>query len=179
MNQSLQTSAKQQDQSSNSSNTVTASPDWPQDIASVLKNVARLLDEGSNDAALDLVHRTKSKSPWLSNAAGVCHMRLGNYQLAVDTFRRMLLSGGVVLKQDTPDIFKVNFATALLLNKNYSGYSSVTCEIKNQALPELLELRRSFASWSASLPIWQRFIWSLGIDPKKPFVLDYLPGSIG
>src|SRR5262245_33902605 len=91
------------------------------EVADLPGEVGKLLEEGQPAAALTRLGNARIRSPWLANAAGVCLLRLGNPKAAVETFRGLVLSGGLILRGDVPTEFKVNFATALLADGNLSG----------------------------------------------------------
>lgn len=151
--------------------------EWPADVESVLKNVDRMLQEGSPDKALDLLQRSKSNSPWLANAIAVCHMRLGKTRLAIDIYRRIALAGGLTLKEDIPIIFKINFATALLINNNLSGYTATIAQSKAEDHPETIKLETEIQAWKSKMTVWQRIKLSLGLEPP-PIQLSFQPGSL-
>ena len=56
----------------------------PPEVAAVLAKVEQQLQEGEVKRALETIGRARISSPWLANAAGVCQLRLGNPQVAVD-----------------------------------------------------------------------------------------------
>ena len=151
--------------------------EWPAEVEGVLKNVDRLLQEGATDKALELLQRSKSNSPWLANATAVCHLRLGKPRLAIDIYRRILVSGGLSLKADAPMIFKINFATALLLNNSLTGYRSTIAEAQADDHPETLKLESDIQSWKSKMTGWQRLKLSLGLEPP-PIQLSFQPGSL-
>lgn len=153
------------------------STEWPAEVESVLKNVDRLLQEGATDKALELLQRSKSNSPWLANATGVCQMRLGKPRLAIDIYRRILVSGGLSLKTDAPVIFKINFAAALLLNNSLTGYRATIAEAQAEDHPKTLKLESEIQSWKSKMTGWQRLKLSLGLEPP-PIQLSFQPGSL-
>src|SRR5260370_30907810 len=74
---------------------VDAADTWPPEVAGLLGEVRKLLEQGQPAAALEQVGRSKLSSPWLANAAAVCQLRLGNAKVAVDTFRGRVLAAGL------------------------------------------------------------------------------------
>ena len=46
------------------------------EVADLFGNVDELLREGQADKALDVLARAGGKSPWVTNALGVCQLRL-------------------------------------------------------------------------------------------------------
>src|SRR5262245_12147742 len=59
----------------------------PAEVAALLRQIQELLDGGYPKKALEAIGLTKIESPWLRNAAGVCQLRLGNPQFALDTLK--------------------------------------------------------------------------------------------
>src|SRR5690349_7769170 len=82
-------------------------------VDDLLRSAEELLREGHPAAALELLGRSRVHSPWLTNAAAVCQLRLGSARAAVDALRGLVLAGELFLRQYVPTVFKVNFATAL------------------------------------------------------------------
>jgi hypothetical protein len=93
---------------------------WPADVAGALAEAESLLEDGQPAKALERLGRAGRACPWLTNAVGVCQLRLGNGPVAVDLYRGLVLgSGGLILRDDVPPVFKANYAAALLR----SGFS--------------------------------------------------------
>src|SRR5262249_43084068 len=57
------------------------------EVIELLSKVEQALREGQPAAALEAINRARVKSPWVTNAAGVCQLRLGNMKLALEVFR--------------------------------------------------------------------------------------------
>jgi hypothetical protein len=148
-------------------------------VASLLGAVRELLEEGRPEAALERIRRSGLSSPWLVNAAGVCQLRLGNAKASVDTFRGLVLAaGGLVLRDDVPAVFKVNFATALLADGNLSGGLRALDEIRQEGHPAVREIRAAVRRWEDGMTFWQRLRWYAGGRPPLPLVLDFAPGHL-
>ncbi len=146
------------------------------EVVDVLWKVAKLLEDGRPAAALTVLGDCKIKSPWLQNATGVCQLRLGHVKAAVETFRGLVLSGGLILRGDVPTVFKVNFAVALLADGNLSGGLLALDEIRQEDHPAVKETRDAFRRWRAGMTFWQRLRLSLGGQPARPLVLDFPVG---
>jgi hypothetical protein len=150
----------------------------PPEVADLLGKVEKLLEEGRPAAALQRVGSSRISSPWLANAAGVCQLRLGNVKAAVDTFRGLVLAaGGLILREDVPTVFKVNFATALLADGNLSGGLRVLDEIREEH-PAVREMRDAVRRWKGGMTLWQKLWWSVGGQPPRPLVLDFALGRL-
>jgi hypothetical protein len=148
-------------------------------IADLLRKVDQLLREGQPGKALDLIARAKVRSPWATNAAAVCQLRLGNAKVALDVFRGLVLgAGGLILRADVPIVFKINYATALLAADNLAGCLSVLTEVRDEGHPAAQKLRAAFARWKKGLSLWQRIQWYMGGQPNGRLELDFLPGDL-
>lgn len=163
---------------SKSSGEVTETNAPPPEIASVLAKVKKLLDEQCPEKAMDVITRSRLSSPWISNATGVCAMRLGNAKSAAGVFQGLVGHHGVMLKPDAPLMFKTNFATALLASNNMAGCLSVLHEIGQEDDPTVKRLRTAIEQWKQSLTFWQKLKWYAGDIPKKPIALDFPPGEL-
>jgi hypothetical protein len=156
-----------------------AADTWPPEVADVLGKVKKLLEEGQPAAALELIGRSRLGSPWLANAAAVCQLRLGNARVAVDTFRGLVLAaGGLLLREDVPAVFKVNFAAALIADGNLSGGLRTLGEVRDEGHPAVREIRDAVRRWEAGMAFWQKLWWSLGGEPPRPLVLDFPMGRL-
>src|SRR5438105_2031822 len=70
----------------------------PPECRALFDQVERLLQAGQPKQALDLLARAEVHSPWSTNATGVCLLRLGQADRAVELFRNLVLSGGLFLR---------------------------------------------------------------------------------
>jgi hypothetical protein len=140
--------------------------------------MARLFQEGHADKALSLAARAGVTSPWVTNALGVCHLRLGNAKAAVEVFRGLLLTGSLILREDVPTVFKTNYATALLAADNLAGCLRVLEELREEDNPAVQRLRAAIQRWQTSLSFWQKLNWYLGGQPARPLPLDFPLGEL-
>ena len=154
-------------------------PDGPSsDVADVLGKVKQLLDEQCPEKALEIITRSRLSSPWITNATGVCALRLGNTKQASGIFQGLVGHLGVMLKPDAPLVFKTNFATALLASNNMAGCLSVLHEIGKEENPTVQRLRAAIREWKQGLSFWQKLKWYTGDFPEKPVVLGFPPGEL-
>jgi len=144
----------------------------------LLDKVEGLLAKGQPEAALEAIRRSKLHTPSVENATAVCQMRLGNAAVAIEVLRRIVITHSVLLRNDVPVVFKVNFATALCLVGNYSGCLSVLQELAHENHPAAAKLRASFLAWKRQMSIWQRIGWFFGSQPSVPFRPEYPPGDV-
>lgn len=146
--------------------------------ANGLEQVRSLLEEGHVDKALDTLNKLKDRAPWAENARAVCLMRLGHPDRAISIYRSMLLINGVILRQDAPVVFVVNFATALLLAGNVSGALDMLNEAHQPDHPSVARVRVAIDRWRKSLGFFQRLAFAAGTTPDKPVPLDFPPGEV-
>src|SRR5262245_53343365 len=114
------------------------------EIEAILAKVAKLLAEGNPIQSLSLLNflsKDKSNSHWIKNAAGVCQLRLGNFQAALTMFRGMAVSDSLQTRNDVPSVVKTNYAAALLLTNNLAGCQMVLSEMKTHTHPAVERLR--------------------------------------
>ena len=151
----------------------------PKDVAELLKLVESLLSDNQPNKALEAVRLSKSSSPWIRNAAGVCQLRLGNVRSAVDVYRGLVLTpNNLMLRSDIPIVFKANFATALIQDGNIPGCLNALGSCTATDHPAVGRLRTAIAEWKKSLSLWQRFNWLTGVQPNVPVVLNFPPGDL-
>lgn len=144
----------------------------------LLKNVNRLLQADAPAKALELITKSKIKSPGVKNATAVCQLRLGKAQVAIDIYRSFLLNRAIYLRADSPVIYRINFGVALFLNNNLPGVSSLLFDLRDETHPSLEKLRAAVAAWKKKLTIWQRLQLIFGSHPAVPIELGYPPGDL-
>ncbi|WP_166831052.1 hypothetical protein [Thalassoroseus pseudoceratinae] len=144
----------------------------------LLKEIDRLLAEDSPQKALELISKSKSQAPSIVNATGVCQLRLGNASAAVNIYRRLLVTGGIFIRPDAPDVFKVNFALAMLMDNNYPGFYSTLAEVSDDQHPALIKVKAGLKAWKQTLPFWQRLLFSCGVQLKVPVEFSFPLGDL-
>jgi hypothetical protein len=133
------------------------------EVAKLLSRVSVMLGENRPEDALDLITSTKTGSPWVSNAVGVCQMRLGNNDQAMEIFRRLALRpGGLILNTDVPAVFLTNFATALLASQNITGCVSALAQLDKNTHPTVKTLHDAIKRWKSGLSWWRRIMYRFG-----------------
>lgn len=150
----------------------------PPESHAVLNQAEKLLQAGQARQALDLLARSKVHSPWSTNATGVCLLRLGQADRAVELFRNLVLSGSLFLRPDVPTAWKVNFATALLMVNNLEGCVQLLAEIQEEDHPGVQRLRAALQSWHNRMSVWEKIRWFLGGQQARRVELDFLPGEL-
>ena len=150
----------------------------PAELLELLAKVATSLDAGHPQKALELLQRSKVKSPWVSNAMAVCLLRLGDTTRAIEMFKGLSVTSGVCFRTDVPAVFLTNFATALLLAHNISGCVSALGAVRDEQNPSVQRLRGAIRKWKAGLSLWQKICWYWGDTPGNPIELGFPPGEI-
>lgn len=90
-------------------------------------------------------------------------MRLGRIAAAVATYRSFVLKSGCTwTRPELPDLYRVNFATALLLHGHPAGCLSILAEVRDPGDPAVASLRAEVAAWEKSLSWWHRLNWRFG-----------------
>ncbi|HMP04316.1 MAG TPA: hypothetical protein PKD86_03705 [Gemmatales bacterium] len=149
------------------------------EVEELLRKAEVLLKENEPRKALDLISRSRIHSPWVTNALGVCQLRLGQAKIAVEAFRGLVLgAGGIQLRSDVPPVFKANFAVALLKADNMDGFLSTVAELSAEEHPAATRLKTAIEGWKKSLTMWQRLNWYLGGLPATPLTLDFPLGDL-
>jgi hypothetical protein len=143
-----------------------------------LQQVEERLAEQDFKGALEVVSRPKFKSPWLTNAAGVCQLRQGNYSVALNSFRGLVMSSGLSLRTDVPDVFKANFAVALLAMGNFEGGASALAELRNSPHPAVAQITEAYGKWKGSLSLWKRICWTVAGASPGTVTFDFPLGEL-
>jgi hypothetical protein len=149
----------------------------PTEVATPLERAEALLRAGQPEQALEILVRSGPPTPRLTNALGVCLLRLGEAERAVDVFRGLvLIPGTVCLRPDAAPQHKGNFAAALLAAGNVAGGLRALDEIADEGRPAVRRLRAAVRRWRDGMSFWERLRWRLGGNPPRPLALD---GDLG
>lgn len=145
---------------------------------STMEELLRRLDRDTVLTAIASPGPRQPASPSFLNAYGVCLLRLGKVYEALTLFNEITLDSKTLqVRQDAPDIFKVNLATARLMAKNPAGCLEAMRTVRDKKTEYCGCLLRAIRRWSKSLPMLQRLAWRLGYLPKIPIRLDFVPGE--
>lgn len=151
----------------------------PPGVTDLLDEIEKHLEDANPQRALDVVTRAWSNSPWLTNAAAVCQLRMGNYPVAMTSFRSLVVgTGGILIRADVPAVFKINFALALFLVDNLEGASDLLAELRKETHPAALQLRSGYQQWKQRLSAWDKLKWTVaGLSPG-PVKFDFPLGVL-
>lgn len=140
----------------------------------------RLIREQRYQSAIEILS-SAGQSPAILNLRGVCLLRIGSVQTALQVYRSYVLqTGGAWTRTDVPVSHVLNFATALLLSGHPAGCLEVLGSLAQQDHPMCDQLQHAIRTWGQSLPLWQRLNWRFGkIEPDDPKVpIDFVPGVV-
>lgn len=140
--------------------------------------VKQLLDQDKPHEARKLL--TGARSPAETNALGVCLLRLGKHQEAIQLFRGLVLpNGGVLTSNDVPASYRLNFASALLADGNYDGFLSLLNGVEPYDHAEVKRLRDTHAQWLQTISFGRKLLWQLGIlEPSSWPTLPVPAGTL-
>lgn len=144
----------------------------------VIAEVRRHLDDGQHERAIDAIVRAGAKSPWLTNALGVCQLRMRNGARAVEIFRGLVLTGGIHVREDVPPVFKLNFAAAMLATGNVDGFLSVLGEMGDDEHPSVARYREAHRRWRDGLSLRERIRHAFGGRVAPPLDLGVPLGDL-
>jgi hypothetical protein len=146
-------------------------------VEAVLDQVAELLRLQRVGDAIALITRSALASPWLTNALGVCQLRLGQAEVALGLFRKLATApGGFGFRRDAPTVFKTNYAAALLASGHLQGGLASLGEVRDEANPAVQRMRADAGRFRSGLSFWQKLNWMLGTPPDLPLPLS---GPVG
>lgn len=115
------------------------------------------------------------------NARGVQFMREGKLDEAISILRSLVMPPGCTwTRPEAPDVFKRNFATALLLAGHPSGCLELLAGMRDDQHPRVQQMRAAIKRWEKSLSFFQWLNWRTGwIEPAgRPVLLDFIPGEL-
>lgn len=142
-----------------------------------LGHVRDLLDQSRPEDALDFINHHGQETSAMENARAVCLMRLGRLSEATSILRDIAFRGYVCMPDDTPLLFQLNFATAMLMANFKDAAIAIMDRLDSEQAPQALKLKGVIQRWKASIGPLGRLRCRLGFYPKKPVSLDFPPGQ--
>ncbi len=144
-----------------------------------LQHIRELLDHDRPNDALDFIIHSGSDSPEMENARGVCLLRLGRFDEAIEVLQEVTFQGLPGIPPHTPALFQVNFAVAMLrANRDKGGALMISDRLKGNEHPEAAKLKAAVRQWKESLGPLGRLRCRLGLYPAKPVPLDEHAGAV-
>lgn len=145
---------------------------------SVVKKVASLADAGQLEQAIHQLASSNLLTGDIRNARGVCLMRMGRVDDAVQLYRSLvLMSGCTWMMPNLPVIYRTNFATALLMSGRRIGCLDCLLEITERDHPSVVRLRKALRDWEHGFDWRQWLCWKIGVEPRVPVALSFPPGD--
>ena len=147
----------------------------------VLQRSGEFIQQRDYVSAAELL-RSAGHDLQVRNLLGICLMRIGEYEQAVQVFRQVVLApGGIQLRTDIDNCWKRNFATALLLKGLPSGALEVLAEIPDDVDSlRTAQIRSAIVKWEKTLSLFRWLDWKLNkIEPRNCRVpIDFEPGEL-
>jgi len=141
-------------------------------------HVRQLLASNQAENAILFIEKTGIQSPDMRNALGVCLMRLGKVEKALNILQELVFQKFLSIPKGTPAIYQANYATVLLL-KNYNQMAiEIIKGLSPADHPYIAQLHASVAQWKKQLPVFHKFRCMLGLYPDTPVTLSMEPGDI-
>lgn len=150
----------------------------PPEIIDLLTQVDQLLRTDRAEQALAVVEGSGLRSPWVQNTRGVCLLRLGRTNQAIEVLRNLVFDpAGFAVRSDAHPVHQANYATALLLDGNTDGFFSILGGIQDRSHPAVARLDEAVRRWKAGMS-WSQWLKSfLGVAADPP-TLDFPPGDL-
>ena len=143
-----------------------------------IERVRELLNKDRPEDALKFIEHLDQKTPVMENARGVCLMRLGKIEEAVSVLRDIAFQGYICIPTDTPVLYQINFATAMLLSKNNDGALDILNKLDEKEHPEISKLKEAIRGWVKGLNFIEKCGYYIGLYPNKRVTIDFAPGEI-
>lgn len=130
------------------------------------------------EKAFHHIGKKGERTPELRNALGVCLMRLGETEKAVNILRELVFQKYLSIPRGTPPLYQANYATALLM-KHYNQMAiEIIKTLSPSDHPYIAQLHDAVAQWRKNLPLHRKFLSKLGLYPNTRIVLNFPPGQI-
>lgn len=144
-----------------------------------LQKAMALIQRNDYAAAANLLS-SAGRDLHIRNALGVCFMRMGKVDEAVNLFRSFVLIPGTTTERpEISNACKRNFATALLMKGMPSGTVSVLVDTQDIEHPMAVRIFAAIKQWEKTLSWFRRMDWKLcNCEPGNCHVpLDFEPGE--
>lgn len=142
------------------------------------EHIRQLLDQNRPEDALNLINHVGHDSASMKNARGVCLLRLGKIEEAINVFREITFRGYMCIPSDTPVLYQVNFATAMLMANHKEGTIDIVNRLDERQYPAAGKIRSAIKKWEKSLGLLQWLLYKAGIYPSKAIPIDFAPGDL-
>ncbi|MFZ2148750.1 MAG: hypothetical protein WAV28_16165 [Sedimentisphaerales bacterium] len=143
-----------------------------------IDHIRELLNQGRPQDALKFIEHLGQKTSVMENARGVCLMRLGKIEEAISVLRDVAFQGHICMPSDTPVLYQINFATAMLLYNRKEGAFPILNELDEKEHQQVAKLKNAINRWVKSLNFVEKCCYHIGLLPNKPVTIDFPPGEI-
>ena len=143
-----------------------------------LAHIKQLLDSNEYEKAVLYIQKQGANNPEMKNALGVCLMRLGRVEYALEVLRDLVFQKFISIPRDTPPLYQANYATALLLKRYNLMAIEIIQNLPVSSHPYIEELRLCLDQWRFQLPLYRRILCSVKIFPSSAVELTMPPGSL-
>jgi hypothetical protein len=143
-----------------------------------IEHVRELLSRDHPYDALKFIEHLGQKTPVMENARGVCLMRLGKIEEAVSVLRDIAFQGYICIPTDTPALYQINFATAMLLSKQNDSAFDILNKLDEKVHPEASKLKEAIRRWVKVLNFIEKCAYYIGLYPNKRVTIDFPPGEV-
>lgn len=140
--------------------------------------IQKLLASNEIEKALHYIDRKGDRTPEWRNALGVCLMRLGETEKAVNILRELVFQHYLSIPRGTPPLYQANYATALLMKRYNQMAIEIIKTLPPSDHPYIAQLHDAVAQWKKNLPLLRRFLSKLGLYPNTRIVLNFPPGQL-
>jgi len=143
-----------------------------------IEHIRELLNQGCPQDALKFIEHFGQKTPVMENARGVCLMQLGKVEEAISVLRDVAFQGYICMPSDTPVLYQINFATAMLLSNRKEGAFPILNKLDEWEHPQITKLKDAIRRWVKSLNFIEKCCYYIGLYPNKPVTIDFPPGEV-
>ena len=143
-----------------------------------IDHIRELLNQNRPHDALKFIENLGQKTPVMENARGVCLMRLGKFEEAISVLREVAFQGYICMPSDTPVLYQMNFAIAMLVSNHKEGAFPILNKLDEKVLPQIAKLEDAIRRWVKSLNFVEKCCYHIGLYPNKPVTIDFPPGEV-
>jgi len=143
-----------------------------------IEHIRELLNQDRPHDALKFIEHLGQKTPVMENTRGVCLMRLGKIEKAISVLRDVAFQGYICMPSDTPVLYQINFATAMLLYNRKEGAFPILNKLNEKEHPQIAKLKDVIRQWVKSLNFIEKCCYHIGLYPNKPVTIDFPPGEV-
>jgi len=143
-----------------------------------IDHIRELLNQNRPHDALKFIENLGQKTPVMENARGVCLMRLGKFEEAISVLREVAFQGYICMPSDTPVLYQMNFAIAMLVSNHKEGAFPILNKLDEKVLPQIAKLEDAIRRWVKSLNFIEKCCYHIGLYPNKPVTIDFPPGEV-